>query len=204
MSPRTRSALQSRLPLWALLALPAAWLLYRYASEDIWADELLGPSGLWSARFLILALMLTPLAMLLPGNRGVSWLVRRRRAFGVAAFLYAMLHLAFYAIDMGAIAAMVDELELAGIWTGWLALLLLLPLALTSNDKAMRALKGGWKKLQRLAYPAALFTFAHWAIVHNGLTEALLWYAPLVFLQLYRIGRHALMRPGRPPAPTPA
>lgn len=179
--------------LWALLALPAAWLLYRYVSEP-WADVLVGPSGEWAARFLILALMLTPLSMLLPGRWWIAWLIRRRRAFGVAAFFYSALHLAFYAIDMGALGAMIDELELTGIWTGWAALALMLPLALTSNDAAMRALRAGWRKLHRLAYPAALLTFAHWAIVHNGWFEAALWFAPLALLQLYRLARFARFR----------
>ncbi len=178
-----------KLLLWAALAVPALYLLWRYAGEEVWADELVGPSGAWSARFLILALMLTPLSMMLPRQPAVQWLLRRRRAFGVAAFGYALLHLLLYALDMETLAAIVGELELTGIWTGWAALLLMLPLVLTSNDAAVRALKAGWKRLQRLAYPAALLTFAHWAIVHNGLAEALLWFAPLALLQLYRLFR---------------
>jgi len=175
--------------LWALLALPAAHIAWRFLAEDLWPDELVAPSGTWSARLIILALMLTPLAMLLPRARWVGWLVRRRRAFGVAAFCYALLHLAFYAAEMETLAAMLDEAALPGIWTGWAALLLLLPLALTSNDAAMRALKAGWKKLQRLAYPAAVLTLAHWIIVHNSLGEALLHFAPLALLQAWRLSR---------------
>lgn len=195
-----RSFPAAKAMLWALLALPATWLLYLYSSGEFWPDELTGPSGEWAARFLILALMVTPLSQLLPGRLWVRWLVARRRAFGVAAFLYALLHLAFYAIDMGALGAMLDELELTGIWTGWAALLLMLPLALTSNDAAMRALGRAWKRLQRLAYPAALLTLAHWIIVHNGSAEALAWFAPLAFLQLYRLVRLAGSGRRRTPA----
>ena len=180
-------ALDSRPLLWALLAVPAAHLLYLYFAKDVWPDELIPPSGAWAARLIILALMLTPLSLLLPGQAWVGWLVRRRRAFGVAAFLYALLHLAFYLVDMGALEAVLDELALTGIWTGWAALALMLPLALTSNDAAMRALKSGWKKLQRLAYPAAFLTLIHWIIVHNSLSEALAWFAPLGLLQLARL-----------------
>ena len=187
--PRRRLAPDSKPLFWALLAIPAVWQLYVYAQGEVWPDELTGPSGEWAARFLILALMLTPLSLLFPGSAALRWLVARRRAIGVAAFLYACLHLAFYAIDMGSLAALIGELELSGIWTGWIALLLMLPLALTSNDAAMRALKRGWKRLQRLAYPVALFTLAHWAIVHNGWAEALLWFAPLAVLQLARLFR---------------
>lgn len=180
--------------LWAALALPAAHILYRWFSEEVWPDELVGPAGLWSARLLILALMLTPLSMVLPRSRFVVWLIRRRRAFGVAAFGYVALHLFFYALEMETLANIWDEVELAGIWTGWLALLLMLPLALTSNDAAMRALKATWKRLQRLAYPAAVLTLAHWALVHNGLREALLWFAPLILLQSWRVVHRLRLR----------
>ena len=179
-------ALDSRPLLWALLAVPAAHLLYLHYAREVWPDELIPPSGAWAARFIILALMLTPLSLLLPGRGWVAWLIRRRRAFGVAAFFYSLLHLAFYLTDMGALQAVLDELRLTGIWTGWAALALMLPLALTSNDAAMRALKSGWKKLQRLAYPAALLTLIHWIVVHNSLYEALAWFTPLGLLQLAR------------------
>ena len=70
---------------------------------------------------------------------------------------------------------------------GVAAFALMLPLAATSNDAAVRRLKQGWKRLQRLAYPAALLTFAHWVWVHDGLQEALLYCTPLALLQIIRI-----------------
>jgi sulfoxide reductase heme-binding subunit YedZ len=175
--------------LWALLAMPAAHIVYRFLAEELWPDEMVGPTGIWSARLIVFALMLTPLSMLLPRSRAVGWLIRRRRAFGVAAFGYALLHLGFYAAEMETLANILDEAPLPGIWTGWAALALMLPLAVTSNDAAMRALKSAWKKLQRLAYPAALLTLAHWIIVHNGTLEALLHFTPLALLQTWRIFR---------------
>ena len=192
--------------LWALLALPAAWILYTYFTQDLWPDEMVGPTGEWSARLIIVALVLTPLSMLLPRVRIVGWLLRRRRAFGVAAFAYALLHLAFYAAEMETLANILAEVELLGIWTGWAALLLMLPLALTSNDASMRALKGGWKKLQRLAYPMALLTLVHWIVVHNSLVEALVQAGPLILLELYRILRYARSGARRrsPPLRSPA
>ena len=51
----------------------------------------------------------------------------------------------------------------------------------------MRALKGGWKKVQRLAYPAALLTLVHWMFVHDNLAAALLNFAPLALLQAWRL-----------------
>lgn len=187
--------LPAKAVLWTLLSVPAATILYnRLAAPELFHEEFLHPTGEWSARFLIVALMLTPLSQVLPGRDWVRWLVRHRRAFGVAAFLYAVLHLAFYVLDMETVANMMAEIGAVGIWTGWLALLLMVPLALTSNDAAMRRLKAGWKKLQRLAYPAGLLTLVHWMFVHDGLIPALVNFAPLAALQGWRLVRFARSR----------
>lgn len=184
--------------LWAVLAVPAFLIIHRYVTTpDIWAGDLLHPTGEWSARTIIFALMLTPLAQLLPGLRPVRWLVRHRRAFGVAAFGYAMLHLIFYILDMETVAAMLAEIGAPGIWTGWLALLCMVPPALASNDAAMRALGRAWKRVQRLAYPAAVLTLIHWMLVHDGLASALVQFAPLILLETIRIFRHFTRPPTR-------
>ena len=181
--------------LWAVLAVPAALELYRVATvPDIWPGDLLRPTGEWSARMIIVALMLTPLGQLFPANRAVRWLVRHRRAFGVAAFGYAVLHLLLYVLDMASVAAMLAEIGAPGIWTGWLAMLCLVPPALASNDAAMRLLRGNWERVQRLAYPAAVLTLLHWILVHDGLASALVQFAPLLILQTGRLARH-LTRP---------
>ena len=176
--------------LWAVLAVPVAVELYRVATvPDIWPGDLLQPTGEWSARMIIVALMLTPLGQLFPANRAVRWLIRHRRAFGVAAFGYAALHLLFYVRDMESVAAMLAEVGAPGIWTGWLALLCLVPPVLASNDAAVRMLRRNWKRVQRLAYPAAILTLAHWMLVHDGLASALVQFAPLVLLQALRLAR---------------
>ena len=179
--------LGSRPLLWALLAVPALPMLAAALAPGADLEELLHPSGEWSARLMIFALMLTPLTRLLPGNRAVRWLVARRRAFGVAAFGYAALHAIFYVVAMGNLGDMLAEIGATGIWTGWLALVIMVPLAITSNDAAMRALRAGWKRLQRLAYAAAVLTLLHWVTVHDGFGAALVHFAPLAMLQLYRL-----------------
>ncbi len=175
--------------LWTALAGPALVVATRYAVDDIWLGDLIQSTGAWSARMIIVALMLTPLGQLLPASHVIKWLIRHRRAFGVAAFGYAMLHLIFYVLDMESVAAMLAELGAPGIWTGWLALLFMVPLALTSNDAAMRLLRRNWKRIQRLAYPAAVLTLAHWVLVHDGFASALVHFAPLILLQTLRLGR---------------
>ncbi len=176
--------------LWAVLALPAGVILARYATvPGIWPGDVLRPTGEWSARLIIVALMLTPLGRIFPDSRAVKWLIRHRRAFGVAAFGYALLHLIFYVLDMETVASMLAEIGAPAIWTGWLALLCLVPPALASNGAAMRSLRRNWKRVQRLAYPAAILTLVHWILVHDGMASALVQFAPLFIVQALRLAR---------------
>ena len=194
---------RSKAALWALLSIPAVLITAQYFTGDAYAGDYLHVTGEWSARLIILALMLTPLSMLLPGRRWVGWLLSRRRAFGVAGFGYALLHLIFYLIDMETVRNVLAEIWALGIWTGWAAFLLLLPLAITSNQLSMRLLKAAWKPLQRLAYAAALLTLAHWLFVHDGMLPALINFAPLAALEAWRVA-HLLRTSsssGHPPAP---
>ncbi len=184
-----RALVSARPFFWAVLALPAAFILYRWFAEAPLPDELVAPTGEWSARLIIVALMLTPLRMLLPRLAALAWLAARRRALGVAAFLYASLHLAFYLGEMETLGNVLAELWALGIWTGWATLLLMLPLALSSNDAAVRALRAGWRRLHRLVYPAALLILVHWIVVHNEPGEAIAQFAPLALLEAYRLVR---------------
>ena len=174
--------------LWSLLALPAAVILCQSLAGTMPADQL-APTGEWSARMIIIALMLAPLAQLFPNSSTVRGLLRYRRAFGVAGFAYALLHLIFYVLEMAVVADMIGELSAPAIWTAWLAFFCLLPPAVASNDAALRWLGRRWKMIQRLAYPAAVLTLVHWVLVHDGMTEALLHFAPLIILRLATISR---------------
>jgi methionine sulfoxide reductase heme-binding subunit len=171
----------------------AGWLQGRIDSMDM-----LHPTGEWSARLMIFAMMIGPLVSLFGPRPWINWLVVRRRYLGVGAFLYAVLHLIFYIIDMGNVDDMLAEFLAPGIWTGWAALAIMIPLAATSNDAAMRALKSGWKRLQRLVYPAAVLTLLHWMWVHNSYTGALGHFAPLGLLWLARFIKPLLNKPPVP------
>lgn len=173
--------------LWALLALPAVLLAADALRPGTDLEALLHPSGEFAARLLIVALALTPLTRLFPNVRALDWLRRQRRAIGLAAFGYAVLHTILYLVFMGSLRDILAEAGANAIWTGWAALALLLPLALTSNAAAMRALGRGWKTLQRLGYPAALLTLAHWVLVHDGMTAALAHFAVLGLLEATRL-----------------
>jgi len=174
--------LNNRIFFWLLLSVPAVVSMTGWASGRIDAIDMLHPTGEWSARFLILSMMIGP-ALGLFGSRGwLNWLLARRRYLGVAAFIYAVLHLVFYIIDMGALDEIIGEILLPGIWTGWAALAIMLPLAITSNNQSMRIMKAGWKRMHRLVYPIALLTLLHWGWVHNGFTGAFVHFALLIFL----------------------
>lgn len=105
---------------WVLLALPSIALVNGALSGgDL--EPLLHPTGEFSARFMIFAMMLTPLRMLFPKSGVVPWLMRRRRYLGVAAFFYAALHTLYYVIDLGSLSAVAADIAKFGIWTGWVA-----------------------------------------------------------------------------------
>lgn len=181
-----RTILNNKPAFWLLLSLPAILLVSGWWQGRIDSMDMLHPTGEWSARLMILAMVLSPLLSILGPKRWLHWLVVRRRAIGVAAFSYAVLHLLFYLIDMGNLDDILAEWLAPGIWTGWAAFALMLPLALTSNDASMRWLRAGWKRLQRLVYPAALLTLLHWIWVHNSYAGALAHFVPLGLLLLAR------------------
>ena len=174
--------------LWAVLALPAVPMLIGLNAGRQDLDLLLHPSGEFSARLMLAALMITPLRMMFPRVRWIGWLARHRRSLGVAAFGYAAFHTLVYIVDMETLRNILAEFGALGIWTGWLAFVLFVPLAATSNDSSVRRLGRNWKALHRIVYLAAVLTLVHWMFVHNNLTVALLHFVPLVILELYRLG----------------
>ncbi len=177
--------------LWLILALPAfgmANALVSAETPNIY-HQLLHPSGEFSARFLIIAVMATPLMLVFKGWRGPRWLKKNRRYFGVAAFAYAALHTVFYVIDKGTAERILAELPRLYIWTGWLAFAIFIPLAVTSMDHFVHKMGPAWKTLQRWTYPAAALTLLHWAALHDwkGLAPAIIHFGPLLALEAYRI-----------------
>ena len=154
----------SRHLLWAALALPILIQTYRYFAEGIYYGGYLHWTGLWATYLLIAALAITPLRFVFGAAGWMRWLGRHRRELGVASFAYALAHAAAYLLRKEDVGLIVDEALSAEMLTGWIALLIFLPLALTSNDYSVRRLKKRWKTLHRLVYVAALLTLAHWIL----------------------------------------
>jgi len=177
--------------IWLLFAAPGLMMINNaLTSENARIFHILvHPTGEFAARFLIVAMMVTPLTMLLKGWRGPLWLKKNRRYLGVAAFGYAALHTVFYIIDKSTVARMVEELPRFYIWTGWVAFAIFIPLAVTSFDYFVRKMGPRWKTLQRWTYPAAILTLLHWAALHNwnSPAAAIVHFAPLAALEAYRV-----------------
>lgn len=177
--------------LWVLLSLPALGFAASITSSTnpkIY-HELLHPTGEFSARFLIIAMLTSPLALVFRGWRGPQWLKNNRRYFGVAAFAYALFHTVLYLVDGATLQSVLSDLPKLYIWTGWIAFVIFIPLAVTSLDYFVRVMGPAWKQLQRTTYVAAAFTLLHWAALHDwgGFAPAMVHFGPLIVLEAYRL-----------------
>lgn len=182
----------TRAAVWLLLALPGLWWAGQAAGGDLLPMDLLRPSGEMAVRLTVLALLPGPLSGALGAGPFLRAWLGARRWLGLAAFGYGLLHLGLYAIDMGAVSAMAEELDLPGIWTGWLALALMVPPAAISFDRAMRALGRRWKRVQRLVHAALFAALAHWVLLDFQWLFAALHLAPLALAWGLLLRRRAL------------
>lgn len=183
--------LSSRYFLWLLLAVLGALLLVDMIGEYPFGrrafKELMHDSGEMAARLMIIALLVSPLKLVFPNSRFIQWLARQRRAFGVAAFSFAALHLLVYVL-FKSFPAMLNDLNETRIWAGWLAFIIFIPLAATSSNWAVRKIGGRvWQKLHRLVYVAAVAVAIHWLLANGGLGPTIVHFTPLALLEAYRL-----------------
>jgi len=179
---------------------PAVWLFYAGIADQLGADPmryLEQALGLWALRFLIATLAVTPLRQLFNIN-----LLRYRRALGLLAFYYAALHLLTYLVldqglDLAAIVA--DIVKRPYITIGMATFVILVPLAVTSNNAAIRRMGGqAWAKLHRLVYVAAIGAVLHFVLVVKSWPLEPLVYAAIVAVLLgYRLVRSMVKKPSR-------
>jgi sulfoxide reductase heme-binding subunit YedZ len=151
--------------------------------------------GEWALRFLILGLTVTPLRLLFGVN-----LLRFRRAFGLLAFWYVCLHLLTYLVldqglDWAAIGA--DIVKRPYITVGMASFLLLVPLAVTSNQASIRRLGAqAWTRLHKLVYAAAAGGALHYVLLVKSWPLEPLVYAAIVTVLLgYRLARALRRQP---------
>ena len=169
--------------------------------------SMLHTCGNWTLKFLLLTLCMTPLRDI---THAVFWL-RFRRMFGLFAFFYVLLHFTVYLVldQAGKVGALwQDVLKRPYITIGMLALLLLIPLAVTSTSRMQRRLGRRWIKLHRLIYVIAILGVWHfWWQVKRDIREPALYACILAVLLVYRlykqrraIGRYAAALIAKPPA----
>jgi sulfoxide reductase heme-binding subunit YedZ len=155
---------------------------------------LLHTLGKTALNMLLITLAVTPLRQLLHAPQ----LIRLRRMLGLFAFFYALLHFVVYAVlDRGLDWANVleDLVERPYITIGFIALLALLPLAVTSTNGMMRRLGRRWQTLHWLIYPIAVLGVWHfWWQVKKDISEPLLYAGMLGVLLLYRLLRGPVRR----------
>jgi sulfoxide reductase heme-binding subunit YedZ len=183
-----------------LCLLPAVWLAAGLAG---WEPASLGANpvekiqdtlGIWGLRLLLVTLAVTPLREL----GGWPRLLAFRRMLGLYAFFYVALHFLFYlfvdqALDWRQLLA--DVAKRPYITAGFTALVLLVPLALTSTRRAMRRLGRRWQKLHRLVYVAAILGCVHfWWQVKADVREPLVYAAITALLLGWRLRRHRQRR----------
>ena len=142
--------------------------------------------GLWTVRFVLIALAVTPLA------QAFEWpgLTVLRRMAGVTACAYGLAHISLYTIDenlrLGLVAA--EIVHRFYLTIGFVALLGLAALAVTSTDAAVRRMGRGWKRLHRLAYPIGVLALLHYFIQSKANVGGAVFLAGLfVWLMAWRV-----------------
>jgi sulfoxide reductase heme-binding subunit YedZ len=172
---------------WVLALGPTAWLVWGAIAGRLGAnpiETITHTTGDWTLRFLLLALAITPLRRV----TGWSAAIRFRRLLGLFAFYYATLHFLTWLVldqffDVDAIVA--DVVKRPFITAGSVALLALLPLAVTSTAGWIRRLGGrSWQRLHRLAYLAAVAGVVHFYWLVKADTREPLTYAAILAVLL--------------------
>jgi len=170
--------------------LPLAWLLLGLARGRLGFNpirEAILRTGRYALTLLVISLACTPLYLL---TRWRTAIVVRKWS-GLYGAFYAGLHLlAFAGWDYGFQLDLIwlDVREKQFIWAGLLALLILIPLAITSTPWAMRRMGKNWKRLHRLVYLADLLAVAHFLLlVKADLRRPLVYAAIVAVLLLARI-----------------
>lgn len=179
--------------IWLGASLPLLRLLILGMTDDLGANpvEFVERStGTWGLVFLLLSLGITPLRQWTQQ----AWLIAVRRLLGLWMFAYACLHVLTYlwldySFDWPDIVK--DIIKHPYVLVGASAFLLTLPLAATSNQRAIRALKQRWKSLHKLVYVIGLLVLLHyWWLVKKDVTEPVIYSMVFAGLMIARWKLH--------------
>lgn len=180
-----------RIPVWVIylaLAVPPPWLLYLGLTGGLGAEPIkaleheLGELGL---KLLVLGLAITPLRRYVGLN-----LIKFRRAFGVMTFVYIFLHLLVWLVlDVQILSEIwADIIKRPYITIGMGAFILMIPLALSSNNWSVRRLGAKWRTLHKMVYGIAVLGALHFILLVKGFQiEPLLYMAVILGLLALRL-----------------
>jgi sulfoxide reductase heme-binding subunit YedZ len=172
----------------AIAIAPALWLAWLTATHNLGAEpfkEIVHISGRWTVRLILLALAITP------ARRILNWgkLINARRTLGVAAACYAFFHFLLYIVDQNYnLAKVASEIALRFYLTiGFLTLIGLIALGVTSTDAAIRRLGAKWGTLHRVVYFIGILAIVHFALQKKlDIYEPTLMMGFLAWLLAYR------------------
>lgn len=181
-----------KLSVFLLLLLPALFLIYGLINNSLGTnpvEKLTHETGTWSLICLILSLAVTPLKNIF----GWKWLMKFRRMLGLYAFFYAFLHFSVYWVFDQSLSfefLWEDIKERPYITMGFSALLLMLPLAITSTQGWRKRLAKKWISLHKLAYPAAILALLHYIwLIRADYQEVVIYAVLIIALLAYRAVR---------------
>ena len=192
----TRVALITRVVkpvLYVLALVPLAYAVVRLASGSVEGDQvkfLQHVTGDTVLASLLLTLSVTPLRRLTGWNE----IIRLRRLLGLTAFWYALVHFLSYVVfDHSLSLADIGEdiVEHPWVLLGFVSLLLLVPLAVTSTRGWVRRLGGKrWNRLHQLIYPATAAGVIHYFwLVKKDVSDPIYWAAGLLVVLALRLVR---------------
>jgi len=172
-----------RIPAWVLYALspvPVAWIFYQGVTGQLGVDPakvIEHELGLWSLWLIIAGLAVTPLRRFAGLN-----LLKFRRAIGVISFFYLLAHLlTWLVLDVQFQNVWADIVKRWYITVGMAAFVLMIPLAITSNNWSLRKLGAAtWRKLHKLVYPIAALGALHFLLLVKGFQWEPILYAMLI------------------------
>ena len=179
----------SRLRIAALAAmlLPMLWPIWDWLHDELGdLEEITDFTGRWALRFLLISLAITPMGRVLEWPR----LFQLRRMLGLGALGWVGLHVALYVVDQdGMLGKIIEEISRRFYLTiGFIAVLGLLLLGLTSTDGWVRYLGRGWKRLHRVVFPLAVLAVLHAMIqAKSNASEPLVMAGLLLWLVVWRL-----------------
>lgn len=178
-----------RLATLVALCLPAADLAWRWYTGDLEPRAVTLAThitGDWAVVFLLVSLALTP------ARAVFDWspLIHIRRRIGVAAALYALAHFLIYVLDQkwNLVVVATEIVKRFYLTIGFVALLALMALAITSTNGWQKRLKRNWKRLHWLVYPAVTLALLHFFIQSKvNIGEAAFAAGLFAWLMLWRV-----------------